>query len=166
MKKLIIGMLVIGFTSQMFSQVIQLPDVEIKVVNYKYLNAVDSEDVDLEIKRLEKEVAYFDYVNSDFYMDDWVSFYIPKGKILASYDENGEIVTTTEKFENIKLPAIVRTAIFERFPGWVLSKNVYRVTYNRNKNKKEYKVVLQNGNKSVRVRTDEKGNFVGESHLK
>ena len=166
MKKLILGMLVIGFTSQMFSQVNLLPEVEIKVVNYKYLNAVDSKDVDLDVKRLEKEVAYFDYVNSDFYMDDWVSFYIPKGKILASYDENGEIVTTTEKYESVTLPSIVRTAIFERFPGWILSKNVYRVTYNRNKNKKEYKVVLQNGDKIVRVRTNEKGNFIGKSYLK
>ena len=88
MKKLIFGLLVIGFTCQLFSQVETLPEIEIKVLNYKYLNSVDSKDLDNDVKILEKEVASFDVLNSDFYRDDWVMFYIPKGKILASYDGN------------------------------------------------------------------------------
>jgi hypothetical protein len=162
MKKLIFGLLVIGFTCQLFSQVETLPEIEIKVLNYKYLNSVDSKDLDSDVKILEKEVAYFDVLNSDFYRDDWVMFYIPKGKILASYD--GNVNMTIEKFENIKLPPNVSYAIFKRFPGWYLKKNVYKVTYYQESSRKEYRVVIQNGDQVLRLRTDEKGNFYGEEN--
>jgi hypothetical protein len=165
MKKFILGLLIVGFASQLYAQVTTLPEVELKIVNYKYLNAVDADDIDINVKNLEKEVAHFDYVNSEFYTDDWVSFYIPKGKILASYDEEGKIVTTTEKFENIKLPLQVRKAVFDRFPGWIMGKNIYRVTYNQKESKKIYKIILQNGDKIVRIKTDDHGNFIGESLL-
>lgn len=163
MKKLILGLLALGMSSSMYSQGITLPEVEISVLNYKYLNSVNSEDIDSNVKKLEKEVAYYDYDNSDFYSYDVVAFYIPKGKILATYDSEGNIFTTTEKFDNIKLPTDVRDAIFTRFPGWSLKKNAYRVIYKREKSRKEYRVVIQNGDELLRVKTDEKGNFVGKN---
>jgi len=169
MKKLILGLLVIGLTSQVFSQVITLPEIEITAVNYKYLNAVDSEDMDFNVKMLEEKVALFDLKNSDFYLDEYstyeVRFYIPDGKIVAAYDGNGKITRTIEKFSNIKLPAEVRDAIFSRFPGWALKRNVYRVTYNQDNSRKEYKVILQKGDEILRVKTDEKGYFLREVHL-
>ena len=175
MKKLILGMLVIGFTSQVFPQVITLPEIEITAVNYKYINAVDSENLDFDVKKLEEKVANFDLKNSDIYLDEFyldeyktynVRFYIPKGKIVAAYDGNGKITRTIEKFTNITLPAEVRDAIFTRFPEWVMKKNIYRVTYNQDNCRKEYKIVLKKGNEIIRFSTDEKGNLIEESHLK
>jgi len=166
MKKLILGLLAIGLTCQIFSQVINLPEIEIAAVNYKYLSAVDSEDVDINVKLLEEKVAHFDIKNSDFYVDDYttyeVSFYIPNGTILAAYDKNGKITRTIEKFTDVKLPMDVRDAIFARFPGWTLKRDVYRVTYNQEKSRKVYKVVLLKGKKILRVKVDDKGYFLKE----
>ena len=140
MKKLILGLLVIGLTSQVFSQVITLPEIEITAVNYKYLNAVDSQDLDLDVKMLEEKVALFDLKSADFYLDEYdtyqVRFYIPNGSILAAYDGNGKIIRTIERFKDVKLPVDVRDAVFARFPGWALKRDVYRVTYNQEKSRR------------------------------
>ena len=170
MKKLILGLLVIGLTSQVFSQVVTLPEIKITAVNYKYINAVDSEDLDLDVKMLEEKVALFDLKSSDFYLDEYhtydVRFYIPNGTILAAYDKNGKITRTIERFDNVKLPVDVRDAVFARFPGWTLKRDVYRVTYNQDRSRKEYKIILQKGKKVLRVKTDEKGFFLKEVNLK
>ena len=169
MKKLILGLLAIGFTSQVFSQVVKLPEIEITAVNYKYINAVDSQDLDLDVKMLEEKVALFDVKNSDYYLDEYntyhVEFYIPNGTILAAYDKDGKIIRTVERFKNIRLPVDVRDAIFARFPEWTLKRDVYRVTYKQEKSRKEYKVVLKKGDKILRVKIDEKGYFLKEVHL-
>lgn len=169
MKKLILGLLVIGLTSQVFSQVINLPEIEIAAVNYKYLNAVASEGVDIDVKLLEKKVALFDIKSSDFYVDDYttyqVRFYIPNGTILAAYDKNGKITRTIEKFTDVKLPMDVRDAVFARFPGWTLKRDVYRVTYNQEKSRKIYKIVLLKEKKILRVKVDDKGYFLKEVFL-
>ena len=164
MKKFVIGLLIMGLTSPMFSQVVRLSDVEITAVNYKYLNTVDTEDTDATVKMLQEKVAMYDLKNSELYSDDYynyeVIFYIPDGRIVAAYDKDGKIIRTIEKFENVKLPKAVRESVFTRYPEWVLTKDIYRVTYHEDKAKKVYKVILKNGVKTIRVNTDENGDFL------
>lgn len=164
MKKLILGLLVFGLASQLNAQIIELDEVKISAVNYKYLSAVDSKDVAIPIKELQEKVALFDLKNADFYLDEYelyqVKFYIPDGTILAVYDGNGKILRTVEKFKNIRLPSDVRLAISEKYPNWAFKKDVYRVTYHDGKSKKEYKVVLMNGDKTIRVKLTDQGKFL------
>lgn len=164
MKKLIIGLMIFGLTSQVFSQIIELDEVIITAVNYKYMNAVDSDDVPIPVKYLEEKVASFDLKNAEFYSDEYelynVQFYIPDGKILVAYDQNGKVIRTIEKFKNVKLPEVVRLAVLERFPNWAISSDVYRVSYNDGKTKKEYKVVLKNGEEKLRVKLNAEGDFL------
>jgi len=166
MKKFVLGLLVLGLTSQLFSQVVSLPEIEIASVNYKYLDAIDSEDLDINVKMLQEKVAQFDVRNTDLYVDDYytyqVTFFIPNGKILVAYDKNGEMVRTVERFKNVKIPIIVKKSISERYPGWFFKKDVYRVTYNQEGSKKEYKITLEKGKDIINVKTDENGNFLDE----
>jgi hypothetical protein len=166
MKKSILNLVVFCLTFGMYSQITQLPEVTITAVNYKYLNAVENEDVDLNVQMLQEQVAMYDLKNSDLYGDEYstytVSFFIPNGKILAAYDRDGKVIRTIEKFKNVKLPKNVRNAVFKRFPNWSLEKDVYLVNYH-NKNEKvskEYKVKLKNGKKTMRVKLAENGNFL------
>ncbi len=161
-----LGLLVFGFTTQfMFSQIIELPDVYLDV-NYKYLNAIDSEDVAISVKKIEEEVAFYNLKESDFYSDEYdtyqVSFFIPEGKIVAAYNADGEILRTFEKFKNIKLPIGVHEAILERFPNWTIVKDAYKVNYyGRSGNAtKQYKVQLKNKDKKMTVKIDEDGDFL------
>ena len=165
MKKIMYFLVSIGFVGQMNAQEIKLPEVVISAVNYKYLNAVNSEDSDPSIARLEQQVAFYNLKESDLYEDEYdsymIEFYIPDGKIVAAYDKDGNILRTIEKFQSVKLPKDVRDAIFTRFPNWTLDKDVYYVNYNSNKDaKKIYKIKLRNGKEVMRLKIDAVGNFI------
>ena len=166
MKKLILSLGLLCFITQMYSQITKLPEVVITAVNYKYINAVDTEDTDVSVKMLEEQVAMYDLKDSDLYNDEYdiyrISFFIPEGKIVAAYDKNGKIIRTIEKFNNVKLPISVIKAISQRFPNWSLAKNVYSVIYHENnaKVKKQYKVKLENGDKVMRLTLDENGDSI------
>jgi hypothetical protein len=168
MKKLLIGLLALGLTTQFYAQVIEdgmLPEVLVRATNYKYLNAVDNTEAAVPVQLLEKMVAQFDIKSSEFYEDgsDFyrVYFYIPEGKIVAAYDRDGKILYTIERFKNVALPNSVTDAIGEKFPGWKISKDIYRVSYTQDEGAiRRYKVVLDNGVEKVRVKVDENGTFL------
>lgn len=165
MKRILIGLFIFGLTIQTYAQITELPEIEIVAVNYKYLDAAGDEDVAEPVKLLQREAAAFDLKNSEYYQDEYdtyfISFFIPEGKILASYDRDGKLLRTAEKFKNIALPRAVTETIAERFPNWTIAEDVYLVNYHEAKGaSKRYKILLENGDKRMRVKTDEKGNFL------
>lgn len=168
MKKLLLGLLAIGLSTQFYAQVINdgmLPEVEVIATNYKYLNSIDNSEAAVPVQLLEDMVAKFDVRSSEFYEDgnDFykVYFYIPEGNIVAAYDKNGKILYTIEKFKNVALPNNVASSIAERFPGWKIAKDVYKVNYDADIGaKKQYKIVLENGKKRIRVKVDDEGVFL------
>ncbi len=165
MKKLVIGLFIFGLTTQVFSQVIELSEVNVSV-NYKYLDAIDSEQIPIPVKILTEKVLNFEANKDDLYDDEYdtyrVSFFIPDGKVVAAYDNTGKILRTIEKYKNIRLPQGVLQAIAERFPNWAVIEDVYEVNYHCDKGitKKHYKIKLENQDKIVSIKTDAKGNFI------
>ncbi len=168
MKKLILVLFVLGLTGQVFSQITkveELSEVVVTAVNYKYLNAIDSEEAAIPVKLLERKAAAYNIQESDVYDDEYdyytVSFFIPDGKIVAAYDEEGKILRTIEKFKNIKLPLAVSQAVLERFPNWEIISDVYLVHYTDEKGaNKVYKLTLKNGDKRMKVKLDETGTYL------
>ena len=168
MKKLLLVLLAIGLSTQFFAQVINdgmLPEVEVRATNYKYLNSIDNSEAAVSVQLLEDMVAKFDVRSSEFYEDgnDFykVYFYIPDGKIVAAYDKDGKILYTIEKFDNVALPNNVASSVAERFPGWKIAKDVYKVNYDADiGSNKQYKIVLENGKKRIRVKVDDEGVFL------
>ena len=165
MKKLVLMILLLSLSSQVFSQVVELKEVVITAVNYKYLNAVDSEENSISVRELEEKVAMFDIKSSEFYNDEYdtynINFYIPEGKILAAYDKDGKLIRSIEKFKNVKLPKVVVEAITKRFPNWSIISDVYQVSFHKDNDtaKKQFKVRIENGDKKMKLKLDEKGNF-------
>lgn len=168
MKKLILGLFLLGLTTQVNSQTIELPETFI-AVNYKYVDAtseLSAEDAPARVKRLEKEVLKYD--NKDLrplYDDEYetykVSFFVPEGKIVAAYDKSGKIIRTIEKYTNVKLPMDVMKALSNRFPNWAIVEDVYLVNYHCDKGTKQvYKITLKNQEETVKIKTDENGNFL------
>lgn len=169
MKNVFIGLLAFGLTTQAYSQIVkteQLSEVTVVATNYKYLSDMNSKEVvSVPVQMLQRKVAAFDVRSSDFYQDDYdlynITFYIPEGKVLAAYDKDGKIIRTVERFKDINIPAAIKKAVLDRFPEWTISKDVYRVNYNDKKgSKKTYKLTLENGDKTLKVKTDEEGNFI------
>lgn len=167
MKNLIICLIITGLTTVGFAQerVIALEEVEVLGVNYKYLNALGDANVAEPVKLLEQKVATFDIKSLADYEDEaqdyYVYFNIPEGKILAVYDENGEIIRTSERFQDIRLPLDVSNAIVEKYPGWMIEGDIYVVNYRKDQEIiKSYKLFLRKDEMHKRVKTDEKGNFL------
>jgi|TARA_R110000796_G_scaffold30896_3_gene82354 hypothetical protein len=169
MKKILFGLLAIGLTTQSFSQIIptvELSEVTVYATNYKYLNDINTGELaSVPVKLLQEKVATYDIKSSEYYQDDYdlynITFFIPEGKILAAYDGDGKLLRTAEKFKDINLPTSVRESIADRFPGWVITKDIYLVSFSDvHGAKKTYKVKLENGDKMLRVKLDETGKFL------
>lgn len=167
MKKLIFGLFLMGLTTHVYTQdkikTTQLPEVYV-VHNYKYLSSIDSEDTAIPVENLQLKASDFNIKDLDVYSDENdlydVYFIIPEGKILASYNEKGELLRTAERYKDIKLPTPVMEAIDTRFPNWTISKNIYLVNYRESgMAKKRYKVTLENGGKRIKIIVDDKGTF-------
>lgn len=169
MKKLVLSFLAIGLTTQVFSQIVkteELTEVTVYATNYKYLKDVNTEEVaSVPVELLQRKVAAFNVKDSEFYQDDYehynINFYIPEGRILAAYDSNGKLLRTAEKFKNINLPTSVKKAVLDRFPNWDITEDIYLVYYREGiGTNKTYKLKLENGDETLRVKLDEEGNFL------
>lgn len=168
MKRLLIGLLVFGLTTQFYAQVVNdgmLPEVIVRATNYKYLNSVDNSEAAVSVQFLQDAAAKYDIRSSEFYEDGddvyRVYFYIPDGKIVAAYDRDGKILYTIEKFKNVALPKDVAVAVAKRFPGWVIAKDVYTVNFDVDSgSEKQYKIVLENGKEKIRIKVNDKGVFL------
>ena len=168
MKKLILGLFIFGLTTQVFSQVTkveELSEVVVTAVNYKYLNQTDNKDAAIPVQMLQRKAAAYDVTTKDYYQDDYdfysVSFYIPDGKLVAVYNPEGEILRTIERFNDVRLPEAVSKSLTERFPNWVAVSDLYRITYKEDKGaKKVYKLKLKNGDKTLRVKVNEDGEYL------
>ena len=167
MKNLVIGLILMGLATVGFAQekTVVLDEVEVVGVNYKYLDALGNVDVALPVKLLEQKVASFDVKSLDVYVDDdrsySVLYRIPIGKILALYDDEGEIISTAERFKDIRLPLVVSNAIVETYPGWIITWDIYFVHYRKNKKiNKVYKLFIEKEGKIIKVKTDDNGIFI------
>lgn len=168
MKNLIIALFIIGLTTQVFAQdpkTEELSEVIVVATNYKYLSSVDSQESAIPVNMLQRKAATYNIREADFYNDEYdyytVSFYIPKGKIVAAYDKDGNIIRTIEKYTNIALPKAVAISVAKRFPKWKITKDVYLLKYNNEKGaKRTYKLILENGDERLRIKTDPDGNFL------
>lgn len=169
MKKMVLGLILLGLTTQTFAQIIkteQLSEVTVYATNYKYLNDMNTGEVaSLPVELLQRKVAAFNVKDSEFYQDDYdlyqINFFIPEGKILAAYDKDGKLLRTAEKYKNVNLPDVVKKAVLDRFPEWTITKDIYLVQYHDTKGStKKYKLKLENGDKVLRVKVDESGIFL------
>lgn len=169
MKKMLIGLLLFGLANPLFSQITKpekLSEVTVYATNYKYLTNVNSKEVaSIPVKTLEEMVANYDLKNSDFYLDEYdnyiISFYIPDGKVLAAYDKDGKLLRTAEKYQDVNLPKGIKDAVALRFPGWTITKDIYLVSYyDKGGVNKKYKLKLQNGDKTLRVKMNEYGDYL------
>ena len=159
---LLLCILLAGFNMHALAQD-QLPPVTVVSLNYKYIRSINDTNAAQPVRLLQHRAASYDLKNSEFYEDEYddffISFYLPEGQILGTYDKDGKLLRTAEKFKNIALPVAVRKSLAERYPGWTTAKDVYLVNYNADaaSQYKRYKVVLENGKKRMRVKLDDKG---------
>lgn len=166
-KTLSVVVLIFGFATTLVCAQTVLPEIVIRAANYKYLNAVSPEEASQPVDMAEQSAAAYDIKGQEFYEDEYdkyfVSFIIPEGKILAAYDKDGKLLRTAERYKSVALPESVKQAVATKYPGWAISKDVYLVNYEATEgvaSRKLYKLLLETGNKRMRVKITDKGEFL------
>ena len=166
---IIIGLTTVGFAQDIANEFeVALEEVEVVGVNSEYLNAIGHRDAAEPVKLLAQKAASFDLMYSSCLKADYekqeyyVQYKIPEGEILAIYDNEGEIIRTSEKFKDISLPLAVSNAVVDKYPGWKISSDIYRVTYvKKGALNKTYKLFIEKTNIGERViEIDENGKFI------
>ncbi|MCK5402026.1 MAG: hypothetical protein KAJ28_10370 [Flavobacteriaceae bacterium] len=171
MKKVIIGLFVLGFTSLSYSQVkdevrqVELETISITNINKSYLDRVQDATMSVHVKLIENRASKCNITTSPKYdgrdKPFIAVFKSSKGSIVATYDNKGKILTTTERFKNIKLPDPVRISVFKNHPNWALLSVTYSVSYHFDKDvRKVYKVKIGNGNLKKNLKIDFSGDII------
>lgn len=166
MKTLIFLQFALGFTLFGYSQTVKLPETVISI-NANYLNMIDLENSCKYVKKLEETLLNYDHSElTDLYdsiHDIYkVTFKITGGTIVASFNKEGKILKTYEKYNNIKLPQLVMQAISEKYPNCSILEDVYVVKYHCDEDalKQEYRVKIKSKNMVIMVKTDTMGAFI------
>lgn len=165
MKKLIFGLAIIGLTTQMYSQSIKLNEVEV-IANYSYIEATNSNDEPLPVQKIQAKVSDYKGKVQDIDRNGQIAYTIvfnnADGNVLAEYSIEGKILSTTEKYKNVRLPLEVLQAISKRFPNWTVLEDTYHLNYQHDKGvtKKVYKIKISNEDKILNIKTNHTGEFI------
>ncbi|MBE9489430.1 MAG: hypothetical protein IMY67_03970, partial [Bacteroidetes bacterium] len=149
---------------------VELETISITNINKSYLDKVQDPTMSVQVKSLENRVSKCDITKSPKYdgrdKPFQAVFKSSKGSIVAMFDKEGKIITTSEKFKNIKLPDPVKIAVFKNHPNWVLLSDTYSVSYHRDKNvRKVYKVQIGNGDLKKKLKIDFSGDIISLSSI-
>ncbi len=166
MKTFFFSIFVLGCFVYSNSQTVELPETIISI-NSDYLNSVDTENSCSYVQKLEQALLNYDHSElSDLYDSDndiyKVIFKLPEGKIIASFNKDGKIVKTLEKYNNIRLPLSVTQAITEKYPNYAIVEDVYVVKFHCDVDaiQQEYTVKIKKEDTILTLKTNEKGEFI------
>ncbi len=165
MKKLFLGLFLLGLTIQAYSQTIELDETLVSV-NHKYQNAIESDNVPLTVKKFETEVLNYSSEDVAEIYNEYgtyeVIFSSKDGEILAVYDVNGKIIKTTEKYNDVKLPLAVLQAISKRYPNCGIIGDDYHINYHCKKDilTQEYHIKIKNEDDIITIKTNKNGMFL------
>lgn len=98
------------------------------------------------IENLIKAVAHENFKNFN------VQFKSSKGFLKANFNQDGDLVKSISKFENIILPENLMHDLYRDHKGWEMTKNVH-VTISKNGmvQKDYFKVKLENGKETKKI---------------
>ncbi len=172
MKNFVIGLLILGLTnltiaqSNQFAQNVHLAEVTIVPRNLTYISNVLDDNTPRQIKNLETSVARYDVTAHPNFNDRDIDafevvFEQPNARIIATYDKNGQILKSFEKFQDVILPKDLVKEIMMEYPGWEFHSDTYLVSYYTGRDvKKHYKIQLMKDKNRVNLKVDPSGNII------
>ena len=89
-----------------------------------------------------------------------VYFNIDNGYVVAKYDEEGDLLSTFQRFNDIQLPEQARDIIMKKMGNdtQILSANMTAVSDGWDVSKEVYRVNVKNGSKTQKVKLVKRGN--------
>ena len=173
MKKLAFGLMMMGLSFQTFAQDVlfeaklkkeDVPEVVIESVEEDFPDFTVTDYAAIPVEFVEDDV-FVNKENLDSNSKDYDSYDITlqgKGRVLdATYDKNGNLISTYEFLKNVAPPTAVSKSIAKVFPGWEITKDNYKMTsYNGKSMNERYKLILSKDKARMKVYTDPNGNIL------
>lgn len=136
--------------------------VHTKSLNSNYLEMSLPEKSSNVVSTWKYRLANYDLKNSQIYDNSEKATYrftynSKQVGIIVIYNNLGGIISTKEKYNNIKLPSELMIKISKSYPGSVFEKNSYHTTYNSKSGiqKQYYKVQIKKGRKKTVLKFDQ-----------
>lgn len=135
---------------------IDLSEVVVKNTGKESSIYVRDLNVDPKVLKLEQEFINYDLgKNAVGYDAFYVKFELEKGKgkLEATYNENGKLTSVNEKYRKVELPISISRSIYKEYPGWQIVDNTYTYSQeNGTKIKKEYSLTMTKDNKTQKIK--------------
>lgn len=174
MKNKIIGLLILGVMSQAYAQKEEI--LFIAKLKKNEVPKIISSTVEKDFPKLEI-VEFLSIPNKNGFMEDVKTSIIPvegydhylvtfKGKtkkIAATYNSEGNLISTVDHYRYEPIPFAIKNKIALAYPDWVIL-NGYKKMNSYNKagkiTKSHFKVSIENGDQKRKVYTDESGKIL------
>lgn len=173
MKTLVTGLIFLGFTSLCYSQSNgeqkvkeeALATVTVTPLNTTYLSKVQDANTPDRVKNLEDKAARYDITELSIFNGKFESYEVvfeqTESRIIATYDGDGKIINSLERFENVSLPPNVRNTVYSQYPGWTIHKDVYLVSYFEDREaRKHYKIQVRKDGARKNLKLDARGSLM------
>lgn len=157
MKTAILGLLFLGFTSLSFSQndlaLVQhsskaFKSSKVEKASLAYSMVMNETFLSERIQKLHRVVSNYDIKSNAIYESKMpstysVNFTEGRNKITAIYDHNGQVIESSEIFNEVRLPYVISSELAKAYPGWEFSKVQCQINYANQNSEVIYKVVLK-----------------------
>ncbi len=137
-----------------------------KELNFNYLANIKANEEPFIVVQLERLAANFDIKTSSIYDNSEVATYNvvfknSQGRIVATYNNEGKILSTVEKYKDVVIPVNLGIIIFKQFPGWAYQSSTYLISYTENNGfSKKYKIKINKGNHKKTLNFDSHGKSI------
>ncbi len=112
---------------------VDLKLITVRPLNISYVHSVVDERMPETVTRLEHKAARYNITENPVYDGNFEAYEVifshENATIIATYDQKGKILQTSERFKNITLPAFIRNKIHAEHPGWTIHSDLYLVSY-------------------------------------
>ena len=163
---IIILILVLGMSTIQAQKVTKLDEARVTYKTSKVVTSSNLQNVNFEVKEayenhFMKNPISFAQENFDvksLNLDDdiesiLVSFISGKGYLNATFNKEGELIETSQRFRDIVMPLKVRRDIYKDNIGWTMASNLYKASgKGSNIDKELYKIKLTQGKQSKYVK--------------
>ena len=122
--------------------------------NAGYLEKVIFKQPSSEVKKLENDIANFKLKEHPIFDDSEKAIYHivfnkENAKAVVIYNNNGEVLSSTETFKNIRIPQEIRIKILTENPNYTLKSSQLTILYKQGKPiKRKYNVKIFNGTRT------------------
>ncbi len=162
MKKVVLGLLVLGLTHLAVAQrSVEAFDIAlVPAYNAPYLEAMSDGLTPAIVSDMQFRAAVFNPAELQDFDTKSKGFFevvhkASNGEIITFYDKTGRIVSTLESFRDVELPLNLREQVFQGNGNWKMAGNKYKSIYEDGQLvKKIYKVKLQDGRRIKTVTID------------